>query len=753
MSAVLPPMKRIATAVSMAMAASAFTCSMSVQAESLGTIQVESSTIGDRFADKRLEPSSVSAISGETVDRSHTQNIQQLLQSIPGITTEVQSGDSLKIHIRGVENQVFMGEKPGVAVVIDGVPVFERTGKVNIDLDNIESIRVIKGGASYLFGDDALSGAVIITTKKGARHAGYKVAAEAGSHGFHKELVRAGFSSENASGHVQVSQREVDGYYDDSASQADYVNGKLQYYIDEKSDLQFGFEIAEREKNSHGSVTGFTAAALDPVSANLTAYNDYANHFEVALDKYFLTYNRDLLDDATLTINTYQFTDQTDYHSDDLAADPTKYADDNDYLQIQRGVKAEYRVGGESLAWMLATDLRDNEYNNTVIAMDCSEISWGVCNEGEAKKDDTTDEKVTAFYGELKYRPMEKWLLTLNGRTDRIDLDYRDHLDDTDNGSKEFKVFSSRIGANYAASENMDYYASASTGFRAPSVTQLFVGSSHPDMRVDANPDLEPETATNLEIGLRRKGNLMGIPVELDMALFQLDREDHIQASAGQYTTADGNRYENVGDMRSRGLELSLLGQPSKRWSWDLAYTYLDAFYTRYNEFNLQTEPLDTNPANPNACVTGATPVVENVSFFGPPNWQVTNCLTAYDNTGNQVPRTPKHHLNLAVNVMPASGWTITGEMDAISGYYADEINRIKIDGHQVFNLLVNHDRKIGRVEWNFFARVDNLLDEQYLNTARGYSDSNDDGFYNGEDLSLVVNQGRTFTAGISAKF
>lgn len=115
-------------------------------AENLGIIGIDSTTIDDRFATKHTEVSSTSTISGEDVDNAHTENIQQILQSIPGITTEVKTGDSLKIHIRGVENQVYMGEKPGVAVVIDGVPVFERTGSVNIDLDNIESIKVIKGG-------------------------------------------------------------------------------------------------------------------------------------------------------------------------------------------------------------------------------------------------------------------------------------------------------------------------------------------------------------------------------------------------------------------------------------------------------------------------------------------------------------------------------------------------------------------------------------------------------------------------------
>jgi len=172
--------------------------------EDLGIIQVESTTIDDKFEAKREEPSNIAVISGKQVDKQHTQNIQQVLQGIPGITTELQSGDSLKIHIRGVENQRYMGEKPGVAVVIDGVPVFERTGRVNIDMDNIESIKVIKGGASYLFGDDALSGAVVITTKRGAQYAGVHLGAEAGSWNYEKYLGRAGFANEYGAGHIQI---------------------------------------------------------------------------------------------------------------------------------------------------------------------------------------------------------------------------------------------------------------------------------------------------------------------------------------------------------------------------------------------------------------------------------------------------------------------------------------------------------------------------------------------------------------------
>jgi iron complex outermembrane receptor protein len=113
-----------------------------------------------------------------------------------------------------------------------------------------------------------------------------------------------------------------------------------------------------------------------------------------------------------------------------------------------------------------------------------------------------------------------------------------------------------------------------------------------------------------------------------------------------------------------------------------------------------------------------------------------------------------------------ASRWTLTGEMDAISSYYADEINRVEIDGHETFNLLINYDRAFGKSEWSFFLRVDNLFDQDYYNTARGGTGDgktvdrdNDgvydtyDGVYDENDISIVVNPGLTLTAGLSVTF
>jgi iron complex outermembrane receptor protein len=722
-------------------------------AENMNVIHVESTTIDDKFENKRDEPSNISVISGQKVDDSHAQNIQQMLQSIPGITTELQAGDSLKIHIRGIENQVYMGEKPGVAVVIDGVPVFERTGRVNIDLDNIESIKVVKGGASYLFGDDALSGAVIITTKRGAGYEGYTIGAEAGSFGYKKGLARAGFSNENASGHLQYSKREIEGYYDDSDSSAEYLNGKLMYYLDSTSDISLGMELSDRNKNSHGAVKGVVAAESDPKSEDIYSYNDYANKYEVDLAKFFVTYSKDFNENTNLMLNLYSYGDETEFFSRPNRVDPRIYENLNLYDQVQRGLKSEYRTGGENLAWMAGIDLRANSYENNLEAAVDQYDYRGVleASAGDALSDDTTDEYVTAAYGELKFRVAKPLVLTLNGRYDQIKYDYTSKLSDLDL-NKTFHVTSWRLGSNYALAQNRDIYANVSTGFRAPSVRQLFSGSISPTGDTANNTNLEPEHAINMEIGYRAKLGLLGTEADLDIAIFQIDRKDYIMKTSGQYgrAGATGDYYDNIGGVRNRGLELALSSY-KEQWSWNLAYTYLDAKYTDYDNFNLMLG----NRYGRNGEV--------DCALLNPAN---SYCLEHYNNEGNWVPRTPKHHLNLTLARKLASYWTITGELDATSSYYADEINRVRIDGHETFNLLINYDRTFGQADWSFFLRVDNLFDEDYYNTARGGSgdaktlDSDGDGVYDSydgvydeNDISIVVNQGRTLTAGFSVTF
>jgi len=711
-------------------------------AEDLGLMRVDSTTIDDRFESKRGEPSNISVISGDKVEKAHAENIKQILDAIPGVTAELQSQDSLKIHIRGVENQRFMGEKPGVAVVIDGVPVFERTGRVNINMDDIESIKVIKGGASYLFGDDALAGAVIITTKRGANMAGGQVSAEAGSFGYKRGMARAGFATDAVSGHVQVSRRDAGSYYYQGKYKADYLNGKLQGYLSDTSDLTFGWEVAKRFKDSHGTVTGVTAAALDPTSIE---GRDYARNYNVDLGKYYLTYANDITETSNLMLNIYQFGDHTKFWTAPIrtgvdrlpVTDVNAYQNNNDYKQVQRGVKGEWRGSGESLGWLGAIDLRDNSYKNKVTVLQDFRASAfsPVTTAGTVISDNRTKERMYAAYGELKFRVTDALTATVNGRYDHIKLSYDDYLPTAPlaSVSKNFNVGSWRGGLNYDVNESVSLYSNVSTGFRAPTIQQLFAGTISLTGTVAANPNLKPEQAYNYEVGLRGKFDVAG-GIEWDLAAFQIDRKDFILNVAGQYatpTTGVTDQYQNIGGMRSRGVELAVKTDQSNLVSFDIAYTYLDAKFTQYDNFNL----LLGNRFSP---APGA------------------NIRVPYNNSGNVVPRAPKHKLFLAARLKPFEGFTLTGEMNAQGSYFADEINQEKIGGHTVFDLVANYDFSVGpdkMVEFELFGRIDNLLDRTYYNTARGYYDSNADFTYNAEDLSIVVNPGRRWTAGLTASF
>ncbi len=744
--------------------------SQAVQAEVgvLPEVTVTSTTIDDRFDSKRGEPSNVSVISGRKVDDEHGQSIVDVLESIPGVTAEVQSHDSVKIMLRGVEAQRYMGEKPGVAIVIDGVPVQERTGRVNIDLDNIDSIKVIKGGASYLFGEDALSGAVIITTKRGAKMAGLTASTEAGSFRYRKGLVRAGFSEGNWVGHVQTTNRQSLGYHDQGNFFADYFDGKLQYLIDETSDLSFGFEQSKRAKDSHGTVKGVTQAALDPRS--ITGGKDYARNYDVGLDKMNLTYAKDFGAGGNLLVNGYLFKDHTFGWQNpngflrnvpgcgagvvtavaacDMANDKDAYASGADTNQVQKGMKAEWRRGGEQTGFMAGLDLQsfsDRAVTTNLVDYTSRGTAISPANPlnlaGAVTADNLSTTETKAVYGEFKWQATAPLTVTLNARYDDISSGFESYIPLTPAqvaegrvllGSKTFRVLSERAGLNYALTPDREIYANLSTGFRVPTVSQLFGGSITPTGAVAPNPGLTPEKSWNREIGLRAKGELLGIGLDMDVALFQLDRNNFILNTGGQYQTTPGatlanalEQYQNIGGVRNRGLEFGLKIDAGRDWSADAAYTYLDARFTRNDSYWMamgsRTAPLPS---------------------------------VLYDNTGNVVPRTSRHKLNLSARYRPAPGWSVTAEANAQSGIYADEVNQVWIGGRTLFNLLANYELKTGRgMKWSMFGRVDNLFNRSYYTTVRGGSDGNGDGVYDAEDMSITVNPGRVLTAGLSVTF
>ena len=118
--------------------------------------------VGYGTARKGTLTSAVSAIKGDELLKAPSTNVSQVLGGkLPGISSVQESGepglDQASLRIRG---SVY-----GVAYVVDGFPVSDIN---DIDPADIESISVLKDGASAsVYGLSAAGGVIIITTRKG----------------------------------------------------------------------------------------------------------------------------------------------------------------------------------------------------------------------------------------------------------------------------------------------------------------------------------------------------------------------------------------------------------------------------------------------------------------------------------------------------------------------------------------------------------------------------------------------------------
>ncbi len=120
--------------------------------------------VGYGTAKKETLTAAVSAIKGDELLKAPSTNVSQVLAGkLSGISSVQESGepglDQASLRIRG---SVY-----GVAYVVDGFPVSDIN---DIDPADIESISVLKDGASAaVYGLKAAGGVIIITTKKGEK--------------------------------------------------------------------------------------------------------------------------------------------------------------------------------------------------------------------------------------------------------------------------------------------------------------------------------------------------------------------------------------------------------------------------------------------------------------------------------------------------------------------------------------------------------------------------------------------------------
>ncbi len=173
----------------------------------------------------------------------------------------------------------------------------------------------------------------------------------------------------------------------------------------------------------------------------------------------------------------------------------------------------------------------------------------------------------TALYAQDQIA-WKDWILSIGGRYERFEDDSEERRTIPPLGSSslseaafEDEAFSARLGLIRKLSERASLYAVYSEGFSPQSTSNQDPGAGGP---------FDPETGTLYEAGV--KSDIFGGRVLAQAAIYQIDKENVLVAdpTPGAPTGA----LSEIGEVRSRGFELDLVGDVTENWTFTASYAF-----------------------------------------------------------------------------------------------------------------------------------------------------------------------------------
>lgn len=499
---------------------------------------------------------SVFVLDNNSMQLSSSFDFEQVLTQVPGVEVADES-----ISIRGSDGFDFgLGSRN--LLLLDGMPLMSGDNgdaKLNlVPISSIESVEIVKGAGSALYGSNAIGGVINIVTKKNyskkpnslrlessvglytePRYQKWKFSSDAQIQ--NNMQLSYSYTKPNFSTLVSGAYNSDESYrfYDDSKQYQGYA--QLNFKVD-KVDISAILLHQATDRADWVYWNSLDSATYPPSNTDL-ATRLHSNKSMMGITaNHFFTEN--LLLSAKLGGFYTQFWNNleksnSDYRSSDAV---TSFAD----LQLTATL---------SPAIILTTG--GNFTNNNV-----SSFSYGLRNQ-----------KLAAGYLQAEIHPFDKLITTIGARYDNEIL----------NDGKSSTMLSPKFGLNYTPTANMHLRGTIGKGFRAPAIAERFASVAFQGFKVIENPALTFEESWNYEIGFNFKTTTFQIPFEFDIAAFYNKFWNLIEPGfVDEFLTTI--KFTNITDAEIKGLEtsLNLLLHPNLILTG--SYTYLDPIDLSTNE-------------------------------------------------------------------------------------------------------------------------------------------------------------------------
>ncbi|WP_302550371.1 TonB-dependent receptor [uncultured Dialister sp.] len=564
-------------------------------------------------------PANVQVVTEKDIQKRNVQNTAQALAMVTGVSAS-QSVEGT-VNLRGYSSK-------NILVLVDGQPMNTAwNGDVDwnmIPVENIRKIEVVSGGQSALYGGRAVGGVINIMTKtqkqdglhgsatvsygsnatvnQGYALNGKKDKVSFGA--FYNSHITNGWKDYYASGSHKSGYTYTTNEKDARGTSSNYLIGNRgrKYVMSENYGFNIGYDFNEDQRLTYK----FTRANYDWEYKDPESYirkgdtviwpgkdiddSKYASFYGTrgwrAYNMHSLTYN-----DQKNKIHAH--IGMTDYFKDgytqpgytkgtldgNLNGSGDKYSYPSKSIDFD--LNKRWAFGNHNL--LAGTSYGRDKFDETIYSIKDWK-SWS--SSGSVTQKAGGKDKYWSLYAQDKWNFAPKWTAYIGGRYDHYeDYDGYDTLlsGDNDKGSHSYHKFSPKLSLDYAVNPDTNVYLSYGKSFNTPILYQLFRYSTRMGL-IYPNSGLTPETTDTWELGLKKK---IANKTDIHADVFYAKTEDYIRLMSYEGGQGKGKRYENNGDEKTHGFEVSLTQRHSDIWTSYINYTWQTAKNNGYKDYNV----------------------------------------------------------------------------------------------------------------------------------------------------------------------
>jgi len=615
----------------------------------------------------------IERLDSDTISRTGHQHIHELLTRVSGVWLGRASGQE---HLTAIRSPILTGAGSCGSFLFleDGIPI-RPTGFCNvnslfeIDTEQAQSIEIIRGPGSALYGSNALHGIINVLMPLPGENRSPHLALEVGANDYYRASADFPLNTE-APWLATIIYANDGGFRDDSGYQQSKIHAKRQWGLRDGA-FTLGFSATNLDQETAGFIQGEDAYKdpdLNRSNLNPEAFRDASSQ------RLYGIWTRSL---KRLQLDVRPFLRHSDmrFLQHFLPGQPLE---ENGHAST--GVIASATLSGPRHQTILGIDI---EWSDLFLKQTQDGVTQGsdflieTRPEGKHYDYDVTSYAI-APYIQAQFRVSEKLTLDAGLRAEYLHYDYNNRMltgntkdDGTECGfggclysrpadrTDSFTNLAPKLALNFLIDAQTSLFSNLSRGFRAPQATELYRLQSGQQIA-----DLKSERLDSFEIGVRTNRKNWSA----DLALFTMRKRDSI------FRDAEGF---NVSGARSKhgGLESAVDIQLSSSWLLKLAASYarhsydFDAVASRGETF-VAGRDVDTAP-----------------------RW-LGNVELRFEAGGP---------INAALQ------WTTIGE------YYLDAENRFRYPGHAIWNLRAAAQFAPA---FELIVRLNNLTDRDYADRA-----------------------------------